>query len=127
MTQDVFLVVALGLLIFMMVWSNRKRKKQAESLQSNLQVGKTVMLHSGVLGNIVSIDDKNVIIETTKDVKLTVVKAAIRGIEETPLVFATAKSPVTKSGSRAVAKAVKPAGESASKSASKPSAKKASK
>jgi len=117
MTQDVFLVVALGLLIFMMVFSNRKRKKQAEALQSNLVVGKAVMLHSGIIGNIVSIEDKNLVIETTKDVKITVVKGAVRSVEEAPLVFSAAKPAAKATAAKA------PAAKTAAKTPAKKAAK----
>ena len=39
MSQDVFLVIALAVLIAMMFLSSRKRKKQAESLLASVKVG----------------------------------------------------------------------------------------
>lgn len=124
-SQDLFLLVALGFLIFMMVWSSRKRKKQAAELEQKLSVGATVMLHSGIIGNITELQDVRAVIETTPGVKLTVVKQAIRSVESNPLVFGTAKAeskPAAKTASKPVAKST---AKSSAKAATKPSAKKA--
>ena len=124
-SQDLFLLVALGFLIFMMVWSSRKRKKQAAELEQKLSVGSTVMLHSGIIGNIVELQDVRAVIETTPDVKLTVVKQAIRSVESNPLVFGTAKAeskPAAKTASKPVAKST---AKTSVKAATKPSSKKA--
>lgn len=116
-SQDLFLIVALGFLIFMMVWSSRKRKKQAQDLEQKLAVGSTVMLHSGILGNIVAIDGNRAVIESTAGVKLTVVKQAIRSVESEPLTFVVPKA--------AAKPALKSATKPVTKTAAKPSNKKA--
>lgn len=124
-SQDLFLLVALGFLIFMMVWSSRKRKKQAAELEQKLSVGATVMLHSGIIGNITELQDVRAVIETTPGVKLTVVKQAIRSVESNPLIFGTAKAeskPAAKTASKPVAKST---AKSSAKAATKPSTKKA--
>ena len=124
-SQDLFLLVALGFLIFMMVWSSRKRKKQAAELEQKLSVGATVMLHSGIIGNITELQDVRAVIETTPGVKLTVVKQAIRSVESNPLIFGTAKAeskPAAKTTSKPVAKST---AKSSAKAATKPSTKKA--
>lgn len=98
MTQDVFLVVALAVLIAMMFLSSRKRKKQAESLLASVKVGSSVVLHSGIVGSIVSIDGDRIVLETTPGTKLAVLKGAIRTVDanakpvtEKPVAKATAK------------------------------------
>ena len=109
----------------MMVWSSRKRKKQAAELEQKLSVGATVMLHSGIIGNITELQDVRAVIETTPGVKLTVVKQAIRSVESNPLVFGTAKAeskPAAKTASKPVAKST---AKSSAKAATKPSTKKA--
>ncbi len=110
MNQDLFLVIALGFIIFMMFFNGRKRKKAQAEMQAAIMVGAYVLLHSGILGTIVSQDDKNIVLETTPGTKLTVLKGAVRSIEEAPKKTA-AKTAV-----------VKPA--TATKSAAKPAAKK---
>jgi preprotein translocase subunit YajC len=110
MNQDLFLVIALGFIIFMMFFNGRKRKKAQSEMQAGIKVGAYVLLHSGILGTIVSQDDKNIVLETTPGTKLTVLKGAVRSIEEAP------KKTAAKTA------AVKPA--TATKSAAKPAAKK---
>lgn len=125
-SQDLFLLVALGFLIFMMVWSSRKRKKQAAELEQKLSVGATVMLHSGIIGNITELQDVRAVIETTPGVKLTVVKQAIRSVESNPLNFGTAKAESKPAAKTASKKPVaKPTAKNSAKAATKPSTKKA--
>jgi preprotein translocase subunit YajC len=113
MSQDVFLVVALAILIAMMFLSSRKRKKQAADLLSSVKVGSNVVLHSGITGKITSLDGDRAVLETTPGTKIAFLKGAIRNVE------APSKSaPVAKP---ATAAAKKPA---AKKPAAKPAAKK---
>ena len=110
-SQDIFLLVALAFINFMMYFNGRKRKKVQADMQAGIKVGAYVLLHSGILGTIVSLDEKNVVVETTPGTKLTVVKGAVRSIEEAPKKPAAAKPAVAKS-------------TTASKTAAKPAAKK---
>mgnify|MGYP000535266418 CR=1 FL=1 len=125
MSQDVFLVVALAILIAMMFMSSRKRKKQAADLLASVKVGSNIVLHSGITGKIISVDGDRAVIETTPGTKIAFLKGAIRSVDasapkgsaiEKPAAKATAKTSATKpSASKTVAK--KPA-------AKKPAAKK---
>lgn len=81
MPQDLFLIVALAILIAFMFTSSRKRKKQAEALQSSVKVGSGVVLHSGITGKITSIATDRLVIETTPGTKISVLKGAIRNVE----------------------------------------------
>ena len=81
MNNDLFLVVALAVLIAFMFMNSRKRKKQVQELQSSIKVGAKVMLHSGIVGKVVSLDGDRIVLESTPGTKLTVVKAAVRTIE----------------------------------------------
>jgi preprotein translocase subunit YajC len=111
MNQDLFLVIALGFIIFMMFFNGRKRKKAQAEMQAGIKVGAYVLLHSGILGSIVSLDEKSLVVETTPGTKLTVLKGAVRSIEEAPKKPAAAKPAAAKS-------------TTASKTAAKPAAKK---
>ena len=74
------------MLVFLvyMMWNNgRKRKKADAELKSSLGVGANVVLHSGITGTIVSIDDKTAVIESVKGTKLRILIGAIRGIDIT--------------------------------------------
>jgi preprotein translocase subunit YajC len=121
MNQDLFLVIALGFIIFMMFFNGRKRKKAQAEMQAGIKVGAYVLLHSGILGSIVSLDEKSLVLETTPGVKLTVLKGAVRSIEEAPKKPAAAKPAAAKS-TTAAKTAAKPAAKKpvAKKPAAKP-------
>lgn len=118
MNQDLFLVIALGFIIAMMFFNGRKRKKAQAEMQEGIKVGAHVLLHSGILGSIISLDDKSIVVETTPGTKLTVLKGAVRSIEEAPKKPVAAKPAVAKSTAvKAAPAAKKPA---AKKPAAKP-------
>ena len=120
-SQDIFLLVALAFIIFMMFFNGRKRKKAAAEMQAGIKVGAYVLLHSGILGTIISLDEKSLVVETTPGTKLTVLKGAVRSIEEAPKKPAAAKPAAAKS-TTAAKTAAKPAAKKpvAKKPAAKP-------
>ena len=104
-----------------MVMSNKKRKKQAETLQNSIAVGSTVMLTSGVYGKVVSSDSDRIVIESTPGTKLSVNKLAVRSVE-------AGKPEVAKPATAKAAATKKPAASAAKKpAAKKPAAKKTTK
>jgi preprotein translocase subunit YajC len=119
--SNLFLLVAFAFIIFMMFFNGRKRKKAAAAMQESIKVGAYVLLHSGILGTIVSLDEKSLVVETTPGVKLTVLKGAVRSIEEAPKKPAAAKPAAAKS-TTATKTAAKPAAKKpvAKKPAAKP-------
>jgi preprotein translocase subunit YajC len=119
--NDLFLLVALAAVIFMMYFNGRKRKKAAAEMQSGIKVGAYILLHSGILGTIISLDEKSLVVETTPGTKLTVLKGAVRSIEEAPKKPAAAKPAAAKS-TTAAKTAAKPAAKKpvAKKPAAKP-------
>lgn len=115
MPQDLFLIAALGILIVFMFTSSRKRKKQAEALLSSVKVGSSVILHSGIVGKITSVEGDRVEIETTPGTKLALLKGAIRSVENSSI---TEEKPVAKPAAKS---ASTPAAKVVPKEASKPS------
>ena len=115
MSQDVFLVVALAILIAMMFMSSRKRKKQAADLLASVKVGSNVVLHSGITGKITSVDGDRAVLETTPGTKIAFLKGAIRSVDATAPKVSAEDNAAAKPAPKAVAK--KPA-------AKKPAAKK---
>src|SRR5690625_7420808 len=57
------LLVIGALFIGFMMWSNRRRQKQAQEFRSRLRPGQRVQLYAGLLGNIVTIGEREVFIE----------------------------------------------------------------
>ena len=77
--MDVILMVALmgAALYFLMIRPQQKRAKEQQNLLNSLQPGSRVMTVSGILGTVKHVGQKQVILEVSPDVEMTVVKAAI--------------------------------------------------
>ena len=113
MDDTLFLFVALAFLAAMLFYSSRKRKKAAETLQTQVVKGAYVMLTSGIYGKITAVQENRVELETSPGNKMLVAVGAVRSIEQEP------KS--SKSSSKV---ATKPKPKTATKSATKSPAKK---
>ncbi len=76
--QTILLVVGVGLLFyFMLVRPQQKRAKEQQEKMSSLAEGDRVMTISGIVGTIRYLGEKQVILEISPGVEMTVVKAAI--------------------------------------------------
>jgi preprotein translocase subunit YajC len=64
-------------LIGFMVWSQRRRQRDAQSLQSGLAVGDEVCTTSGLFGRVISLDDSVVTLEVSPGVHLRFDRRAI--------------------------------------------------
>lgn len=89
--KEWLLYVGLGaIIVIMIVWtiiSQRRQKKRQEETMSKLQIGCIVTTYSGVVGEVVEIDDKHIWIRTgTSDQKSTMqfVRQAILSIDPAP-------------------------------------------
>lgn len=78
------LVVVLVIMVVFMVRNSRKRKRDAEELQSKFVPGAEVMTQHGIYGTLVSVDeDKNeAIIETTPGTRLRVHRQTVARVVE---------------------------------------------
>jgi preprotein translocase subunit YajC len=79
---DFTLILLAGLLVVMIffTWrSSRKRKADAEEMQTKLQPGAEIMTQHGIFGTLISLDDENneAIIETTPGTRLRVHRQVI--------------------------------------------------
>ena len=77
---DLLMYGLLAVLIFMMMRSSKKRRVQALEMQNQLIAGAKVVLHSGIVGTVISVDDKTLILESAGS-KLEVSRMAVRTIE----------------------------------------------
>ena len=87
MTFDPFTIImlaVLAVLIFFMFRNSRKRKADAEQLQSKVQPGAKVMTNFGVFGTILSIDEEEnqVLLETSPGTVLTVHRQTVARVVE---------------------------------------------
>lgn len=113
---DLLMYGLIAVMVFMMFRGSRKRKKQAEELQAQLVPGAKVMLHSGIVGRVVSVTDDHLVVESAGS-KLEVVKMAVRTVsvwdakeetvtEEAATPVAAAKTAVKATAKPAAAKPV---------------------
>jgi preprotein translocase subunit YajC len=77
----------MAVFIGFMVFSNRKRKKQAQTMTESIQVGVEVVMLGGITGKVVAVKEGSVVIESTPGTKIEFMKAAVRNV-----VPATAKT-----------------------------------
>jgi preprotein translocase subunit YajC len=121
--MDPVLLIAFAALAGLMIFNGRSRKKQAALLAQQVVVGARVMLSSGVVGIIKSIDEKTLVIESAGS-KLEVVRSAVVRVDSVPtkLEEVPAKSAAKPAAAKSAAKPA--ATKSAAKPAAKPAAKK---
>ena len=78
--MDMLLITAgmLGLMYFLMIRPENKRKKQAEEMRNNLKKGDQITTIGGIVGKIVMVGDENIVIETSDDrVRMELTKWAV--------------------------------------------------
>jgi len=76
---DLLMYGLLAVMVVLMFRSSSKRKKQAAELQQQLVPGAKVILHSGIVGKVLSIEENNIVIESAGS-RLEVVRQAVRSI-----------------------------------------------
>ena len=71
-------VVLIAVFYFFMIRPENKRKKEAQQMRDSLKVGDNITTIGGIIGDIVSIKDDSIVIETTTDrVRVEFLKSAI--------------------------------------------------
>ena len=78
MTSIIMIVAMLGIMYFLMIRPESKRKKEAEQIRNSLKVGDEIITIGGICGKIVQLKDDKFIIETGADqVRIEFVKWAL--------------------------------------------------
>ena len=81
-TSLILLVVMFAVLYFFMIRPQKKQEKEAQAMRDSLSVGDEVTTIGGIIGEIVSIKDETVTIETSKaGTKIRFLKSAIRSVD----------------------------------------------
>lgn len=75
----ILIVAFLAIMMFMNFRSSRKRKAEAEQMRAQLVPGAKIVLLSGIVGTVVSVDDEHVILSSAGS-SLQVLKGAIRSV-----------------------------------------------
>ena len=74
----IMIVVMLGLMYFMMIRPENKRKKEAENLRNSLKKGDQITTIGGIIGRIVMVGEDTLVIETSDDrVRMEITKWAV--------------------------------------------------
>ena len=61
------LVIMFAVLYFFMIRPENKRKKEAEAMRNALKVGDNITTIGGIIGDVVSVKDNSIVIETSAD------------------------------------------------------------
>ena len=67
MSSIIMLVVMFGVMYFLMIRPENKRKKEAEAMRSALKVGDKITTIGGIIGKVVDIKEDKSVIETGAD------------------------------------------------------------
>ena len=67
MRSIIMLVVMFGVMYFLMIRPENKRKKEAEAMRSALKVGDKITTIGGIIGKVVDIKEDKFVIETGAD------------------------------------------------------------
>jgi preprotein translocase subunit YajC len=77
-TWIIYIAVIIGVFYFMMIRPEKKKKKAAEAMRNNLEVGDKITTIGGIIGNIVTIKADSIVLETSEDrVRIEVAKWGI--------------------------------------------------
>jgi preprotein translocase subunit YajC len=63
----IMMVVLIAVFYFLMIRPENKRKKEAEAMRNALKVGDNITTIGGIIGDIVSVKDDSIVIETSSD------------------------------------------------------------
>ena len=81
MTSIIMIVAMLGVMYFLMIRPENKRKKEAEKMRSSVKTGDKITTIGGIVGQVVSVKGDTITIATGKDrVKIRFLKTAVREV-----------------------------------------------
>ena len=74
----IMLVLMLAVFYFMLIRPENKRKKEAQAMRDAIKVGDNITTIGGIIGDVVSVKDDSIVIETSADrVRVEFAKFAI--------------------------------------------------
>ncbi|MBR6534946.1 MAG: preprotein translocase subunit YajC [Clostridia bacterium] len=81
----VSIVVIIGMVVvfyFMVIRPQKKQEKEAAKMLNELSVGDEITTIGGIIGEIVSIKDETVLIESSRDrTRIRILKSAIKNVD----------------------------------------------
>ncbi len=89
--EIIMIVVMIGIMYFLMIRPESKKKKAAEEMRSSLKVGDTITTIGGIVGTICAVKEQTIVMETGADrVRIEFTKWAVsskgtQSTEEAPV------------------------------------------
>ena len=78
----IMLVLMFGIMYFLMIRPENKRKKEAEEMRNNIQKGDQIITIGGIVGRVVSVNENSIVIETSDDrVRMELLKWSVSSNE----------------------------------------------
>lgn len=90
------IVAMMALFYFMMIRPQQKRQKEHDEMLKSLQKGTKVRTSSGILGEIVSVNEREAVIMIADKMKINVLRSHIAGVEGTAAAAALPAEPGSK-------------------------------
>ena len=82
MSMFIMLGIMLVALYFFMIRPQKKREKEEAAMRNNLQIGDEITTIGGIIGEIVSMKEDTITIETSKaGTKIRFLKSAVRSVD----------------------------------------------
>ena len=82
MSSMMFIILMLVFVFFFMLRPKKKQEQQASSMRSNLRVGDEITTIDGIIGEVISIKEETVTIETSKaKTRIRVLRNAIATVD----------------------------------------------
>lgn len=80
--MSIAMIVLLVVVFYFMYRSNKKQEREATQMRENLEVGDEITTIGGIVGEIVSIKEDTIVIETSKaGTKIRFLKTAVRTVD----------------------------------------------
>lgn len=90
----IMMAILFAIMYFMMIRPQKRRDKERKAMIANVKTGDRVLLTSGILGQVRTVNETSLIIQIAEKTKIEVVKAAISQVldeGETPTEIQPAK------------------------------------
>ena len=78
----IMMALLFGVMYFMMIRPQRRRDKARKLMIANVKAGDRVLLTSGILGQVQSINETSIMVQIAEKTRVEVVKAAISQVLE---------------------------------------------
>lgn len=75
----VMMILMFGVIYFMLIRPQSKKRKEHESWLSSLKRGDSIITQGGIIGRITAVDDRTVTLEVARDTRIRITRSHIMG------------------------------------------------